>query len=111
MLLTALLLAGCGGTETVATSGPGKPSAEPKVDSLTEASCRHFRNVMGDIDVLTAEELRKKLKEVHDKGQYAEATGVPEASRSMLSAATSDDGEAFLEAIGEMSQACKTAGV
>jgi hypothetical protein len=105
----AASLVGCGGASEVPSAEPTPD--EPKVDSLTEASCRHFRNVMDDVDVLSPDELRKKLKEVHDKGRYAEAAGVPEASRGMLAAATQDDGEAFLTAVGEMYSACDAAGV
>jgi Spy/CpxP family protein refolding chaperone len=108
LLLTALLLTGCA-TEASTDTSSAKAADGPKVDVLTEASCRHFRNVMGDIDVLTTDELRKKLKEVHEKGQYAEQSGIPEASRAMLAAATQDNGEALLQAAGDMDKACSAA--
>lgn len=118
LALLLVLLTGCAAADTEAST-PAAPTTataepapdEPKPDVLTEASCRHFRNVIGDIDVLTTVELREKLKEVDDKARYSEDPGIPEGSRAMLAAVTADDGEALLAAVGEFSGACEQAGV
>jgi hypothetical protein len=85
------------------------PASE--ADASAKLACRHFRNVMGDLEILSTPELRTKVQEIHDNARVSEEPGVAPAAREMLAAATADDGERFLQAVGEMHGACADAGL
>jgi hypothetical protein len=121
-LLTAaaLILVGCGsdadqaGSDSVTpASSSVAPSTEaaPEADASAQLACRHFRNVMGDLEILSGAELREKVQEVHDTARVSEEPGVAPAAREMLAAATADDGDRFLTAVGDMHEACLGAGL
>ena len=88
---------------------PARAGAE--ADTSAARACRHFYNIMGEIDVLSVPELREKLKEVNDDARYSETQGIPEGTRAMLAAITADDGEALLRSTGEFYAACNAGGV
>lgn len=109
VLALALLLPACSG-EAAGTDEPkAAESAKVEVDVLTERACGDFQRTLADSDVLTDEELRERVKTIHDRGRYAEQAGVPEASRALLAAITADDVDAFVAAAEEMSAACAPA--
>jgi hypothetical protein len=105
LLSVVLVLPACGGQESEV-----EPAAQ-EADASAFVACRHFRNVMGDVDILSPEELRVKVQEIHDKARVSEEPGVAESARGMLAAATADDGEAFMMSVGQMSDACREAGL
>jgi hypothetical protein len=117
ILLTAVAaLTACGDGEDDATSteeseAATTTAAEPEPDASAKLACRHFRNVMGDLEILSTPELRTKVQEIHDNARVSEEPGVAPAAREMLAAATADDGERFLQAVGEMHGACADAGL
>jgi hypothetical protein len=104
LLSPLLLLPACAAPEDSEETASGP-------DPSAQLACRHFRNVIGDATVLTDDELRGKIKEVHDTGRVSEEPGVAEHSRAMLEAATAGDGEAFMVAAGDMSESCADAGL
>lgn len=86
-----LLLGACSGSES--------PSAE--------TACVHFHNVAGDVEILSDEELRLKLKEVHDTASNGDDSQVEAAAREMLATFTSGGWALeFNQAVREMSDAC-----
>jgi len=98
----------------LALVGCGEPTPEDESETAQRSSrlsCNHFRNVMRDIGngVLTPGEVREKLKEVESDALIA-TPEVQVAATDMLRASTQDDGEAFLGAAQQMSEACAAAG-
>jgi hypothetical protein len=110
-------LAACGSEETGDDAGADEPApastsvAEPEADASAQLACRHFRNVMGDLEILSTPELREKIGEVHENANVSQEPGVAPAAREMLAAATADDGDRFMTAIGDMHNACTDAGL
>lgn len=92
---------------TTTTTQPEPESPQQHRDS--RLACVHFRNVVGDADVLSDEELRDKIKEVHGDAVIA-TPGVEAAAREALAAITADDVEAFGVAIRRLSDECAAAG-
>ena len=80
-----------------------------KVRSLP--ACDHFGNVADDVraGVLTAPELREKLKEIDDSAGAA-PDDVKAAARAMLGAITRGDGPGLVAAGVQMDAACKAHG-
>jgi hypothetical protein len=96
-------------TKPATTAKPA--STRPEADASTELSCIHFRNVMGDLDVLTVPELRGKLKEVYSTASVSPIDAIRAHSRGMLAAVTADDGEALLSSAKQFSDACRFFGL
>jgi hypothetical protein len=82
---------------------------EPSRDRSSLA-CDHFRNVLGDADVLTPQELRVKLQEVEGNANIA-TPAVQRSARALLVAATAGNTEGVTQAAGDLSAACRAAGV
>jgi hypothetical protein len=80
-----------------------------KVRSLP--ACDHFENVAQDVrdGVLTAPEVREKLKQIDDSAGAA-PDDVKAAARAMLSAITQGDAAALTSAGTQMDTACKAHG-
>ena len=105
-------LAGCGATSTTPeAAAPSEAVAAAPADTQASLACDHFRNIVGDIDqgILTPQEVRAKMIEVHDNSSIA-PRDVQDAATKLLAAATQDDGPGFLVAVGAMSKACAAAG-
>jgi hypothetical protein len=79
---------------------------EPEPRDQSALACDHFRNVMGDVDVLTAAELRAKLAEVEGNAAIARPS-VQAASRSLLAAVTTGTPDDAMTAAAEMYAACR----
>jgi pyruvate/2-oxoglutarate dehydrogenase complex dihydrolipoamide acyltransferase (E2) component len=92
------------------TSAPApSPPTTQGPDRDSGLACRHFRNIVGDADVLSDAEIREKLKEVHDDANIA-TPAVQTAAREALAAVTSGTTEEFGAAIRSLSEACAAAG-
>jgi hypothetical protein len=116
LLTAAAALAACGGEDAArpqdsARTSEASAAPEPEADASAQLACRHFRNVMGDFDVLTVPELRAKLQEVHETASVSVEPGVAEHARGLLSAVTAEDGDAFLVEAQRLSDACAAAGL
>ncbi len=74
-------------------------------------ACEHFGNVAQDVrdGVLTAPELREKLKQIDDDARAA-PEDVQAAARAMLSAITQGNAAALAAAGVQMDTACKAHG-
>lgn len=98
-LTLAAALVGCGG---------GGSDADESSDAPAEMACMHFRNVAGDAasGLLTDDELRSKLQEVHDDARLADTAEIREQSEAMLAAVTQRDSQRASEAIEAFSAAC-----
>ncbi len=124
-LLVALVVVGCelpeetdgpgSGAASETTRASGKTTkttqAKPEADASAQLACTHFRNVMGDVDVLTVPELRAKLREVHETASVSEWEAVRTGARRMLAAVTRDDAEGLLDAAKGFSRVCKELGL
>ena len=75
---------------------------------LSLPACDHFQHVAQDVrdGVLTAPELREKLKEIDDNAGAA-PDDVKAAARAMLRAITQGDAPGLVAAGGQMDDACK----
>lgn len=93
---------------TIAAPEPTTPEA----DASTQLSCGHFRNVMRDVagGLLTEAELREKTKQFYDTGQRSGVDSVRNATRQMLAAITTGDGDGYLAAAKRMGSACNKVG-
>lgn len=127
-LAVLLALAGCGeGTESTAdvrerearvseamdgTPVPTRTTPEPEADASARVACDHWRNIVSDISkgLLTDEEIRTKVKEVYDSAWVSDSPGIAENAEALLRSVTMDDGEAFMEAIGDFTAACLDVG-
>lgn len=99
LLVLLLLLAGCG-------------SSESSSDASAEAACRHFRNVVGDADILNNAELREKLKEIHDTASASEDAELQESARGMLASVTEGSpAERFKWHADDFVAACRRLGL
>ena len=100
------------GTARPASSPAAQSSSSNEGDASSRLACSHFFNVANDASagILTEAELREKLKEVNNDAQVSDVSGVRNAAREMLSAATSGDADAFTEAVTDMGDACRSAG-
>jgi hypothetical protein len=115
-LLVALTLAACEPT----TSGSGgnspaqttsKPKAtKPEADASAQAACRHFRNVAGDADILTSDQLIKKLGEVNSSAEASDFPPLRVAARQVLSDVVNGEIEHFAEHAAAMYKACQAVG-
>jgi hypothetical protein len=111
LLIAPLLLTACGsGSETTGEPVAGKAQAT-KADASTTFACRHFRNVIGDLDVLSDAELREKIKEVETDANVSENANIREHGRAMLAALTANDAGAFMEDAKAFAQVCSELGV
>jgi hypothetical protein len=126
-LALAIALSGCGdsaetaqepasaktGRDAASSSTPTKrPTPAPATaDASAKVACRHWRNVVGDISkgILSDEEIRTKVQEVYDSAWVSEEPGIAEGAEAVLRAVTMDDGEAFLAAMGDFTDACVAA--
>jgi hypothetical protein len=106
-------------TEAPATAAPATaPEAastvepQPEADASTQASCQHFRNVIGDVGqgVLSDAELRDKFKEVNDSASVSERADIRAGGVAMLRAITTGTTEDLLKAVGQFDKACDRAG-
>lgn len=81
---------------------PTKPNTSASGDA---AACRHYSNIIGDVEagILNDAELRVKIGEVRG---MAQTTAVHDAATHLLSAATRRDKNGILLASGEMDRAC-----
>jgi uncharacterized lipoprotein YajG len=116
-----LLLTGCGDSEPSETATPTIPQepvatipeettvTTPPRDRSSSLACDHFRNVLGDADILTSQELRVKLQEVESNANIA-TPAVQRSARDLLVAATAGDAEGVTRAVVELSDACSAAG-
>jgi hypothetical protein len=97
---------------TTAAPTTETPETQPEADAATQASCRHFRNVMGDAGqgVLSDEELRDKLKEVNDSASVSERADIRAGGVAMLRAITIGDSDELLKAATQFDKACDRAG-
>jgi len=103
-----------GGSTTTTTPAPSVSTpAAVSADASAQLACGHFRNVMSDISsgLLTPGEVRTKTKEVYDTAYVSESAGIADSARSMLAAATADNGPAFVSAAADLMGACEAAGV
>lgn len=100
-LLVALV--GCGGSDS---------DANESSDAPAEMACMHFRNVAGDASsgLLTDDELRSKLQEVHDDARLADSPEIRQQSEAMLAAVTQGDSQTASEAVQGFSAACSELG-
>jgi hypothetical protein len=78
-------------------------------DATAGAACTHFENVLGDVDILTDDQLVEKLQEVERTASLSSAPELASAARAMLSAAIDDDGPRVLVAAGDFRAACQRA--
>lgn len=118
--IIAVAVAGCApvdddaaDVETEADEPEPEPAAEPepeRVESSARVACTHFRNVVGDADILSDAELREKIAEVHESARVSEEPGIAAGSREMLSTITGGDVDGFGAAVGEFAAACQAAG-
>ena len=104
----------CSGTATTPAPTPAKStSTGTSADASAELACGHFRNVVSDINdgLLTPGEVRVKIQEVYDTASVSENAGIADGARSMLAAATADNGPEFLLAMNGFADSCRAAGV
>lgn len=82
-------------------------------DSGAQLACSHFRNVATDYNagVLTASELRDKLKQVDDDAQISGEPGVATAARQLLAASTAGNENEMARQVTALNAACTAAGV
>jgi hypothetical protein len=109
-LLMAVLLNGCGGSDAEPSgTGGGGRAVEPRGDASARLACGHWANVFQDaVDgVLTDAEIRDKIIEIEDSASVSEQQRVATAARSLLQAATANDGDQFLDAANKMNKACR----
>lgn len=112
LLLLPFLLLGCAApAQDEAGTNAGRSESGPKADASATFACRHFRNVIGDADVLNDAELREKIKEVEEDANVSKTPGIAEHGRGMLAAITADDAEAFTNEAAAFAEACSTHGV
>lgn len=88
------------------TSDDDEPTPSRNQSAL---ACDHFRNILDDVGVLSAAELREKLKEVHGNASIA-APAVSSAARDLLAAATTGTSSEIQQAALDMSAACRATG-
>lgn len=109
LLLFGLLFAGCYMLIDSGDNG-GEPSrgGGSQRDATAENACGHFANVIGDVraGILTDAEIREKLREIYDKGRFADDQRVAQASQDMLAAMTSRSPDELADATARMSEAC-----
>jgi hypothetical protein len=99
LVLILLTLVGCG-------------SSEGGSDAGAEAACQHFRNVVGDADILNNAEFREKLKEVHDSASATEDAELRESARGMLASVTEGSpAERFKWHADDFVAACRRLGL
>lgn len=69
-----------------------EPESGPDPDASAQLACQHFRNVAADADagVLSDDELREKVLEVHETGQVSNEPGISDGTESLLRAVTQD---------------------
>lgn len=105
-LLTALGL-GIG----MASDRPDRGSTtSSRGDASARLACDHFRQVAADYrdGVLTGDELRIKLQEVHDNARVSDVPGIASNGREMLAGATS--GSVPDSAVRGFGDACRSIG-
>lgn len=92
---------------------PDREPAQTGPDAGARAACRHFRNVAGDIQrgLLTEDEAREKLREVHSTALISEEPGVAEHAEGLFAAVTQRDAEALTMHADGLSEACTAAGL
>lgn len=100
-LVAAVLAVGCGSATSGASGGPDEGDASARL------ACDHFRNVAGDVDVLTTAELRDKVAEIHDTARVSEVPGIAPNARAMLSAITQGDSAALDTSVRAFGDACR----
>jgi len=105
VVVIGLLLWGCSALVGGDDSGSGSASASANV------ACRHYRNVMSDLNagLLTDAELRSKVQEVYDDANVADEQSIRTAARELLASATAGDPDRFNAARGRMGSACVAA--
>jgi hypothetical protein len=91
----------------VLTADDNEPTAPAATNS--SVACTHFRNVLGDADVLSDAELREKLKEVEGNASIA-SPAVQAAARQLLAAVTSGTSGDVQAAATQMVTACAVSG-
>jgi hypothetical protein len=87
-LLLGIALIAIGGMawRSAATSSPESPR-----DSVGWMTCREWRQLIADADILTTAEFRSRLQAIEGRARYATTDGLAEAVRRTLQASTKDD--------------------
>lgn len=89
---------------------PGAVSDEEDItsDPAAESACRHFRNILGDVQagILTDAELREKFTEVHGTAIASDDADLRQAATLVLNELTSGRVPAYLKAVGRLDSIC-----
>lgn len=112
VLVVVALVVIAGGCSSSNSGSAQRAPSSSSGDASSRLACSHFFNVASDASagLFTVDELREKLKEVHDDAKVSDVAGVRNAARAMLAAAASIDTDAFTEAVTAMGDACRKAG-
>lgn len=88
-IVLVMVGAALNGCQDSSTSSSGS-SSSTGMDSLAEAACRHYLNVVSDAGTLTYEQIIAKLQEVNDSAKYSDYAPVRTAARQVVTDALSD---------------------
>lgn len=107
MVLSSLILSGCGSSSTASTASSG-----PTPDASAQLACDHFRNVISDVGkgLLDNAEFRVKLKQIYSDGYTSDNAGIATGVTAMMKADTAGDQASLETSVKDFSTACATLG-